>query len=140
MTKPSSLYLLYHSLNEGITCWQLIHPKVHMSIATTLPRRSASRSGASTFSQTSFVNSGAGPRSGREADLGIVAGGSLSGSGAVTVPQAASPNKSSPKASPARAGAAGTSERSRRIQSRFIISLLDSLMIQKLPYEKITKG
>jgi hypothetical protein len=93
-----------------------------MSMATTLPRKSASRNGASTFSQTSFASSGAGPRSGREAAVGIVTGDSLSDSGAVTVPQAASPNKSSPK-----------------IQSRFILSLLDSLMIQKLPYEKITK-
>jgi hypothetical protein len=78
----------------------------------------------------------------------------LSESGEVVVPQAASPKKSSPKlalsiaegASPARAWAAGTGERhrplwgSRRIQSRFIISLLDGLMIHKLPYEKITKG
>jgi hypothetical protein len=94
-----------------------------MSMATTLPRKSASRSGESTFSQTSFVNSGAGPRSGREAGMGTVAGVSFSDLGVVIVPQAVSPNKSSPKT-----------------QSRFIISLLDSLMIQKLPYENITKG
>ena len=47
---------------------------------------------------------------------------SLSGSGVATVPQAESPNRSSAN-----------------IQNRFIIGLLDGLMIQKLPYESITE-
>jgi hypothetical protein len=50
-------------------------------------------------------------------------GASLSGCEVAIIPQAASPNRNSPK-----------------IKSHFIIGLLDGLMIQKLPYEKITKG
>ena len=66
-----------------------------MSMATTLPRKLARRSGASTFSQTSFVSSGAGPRSGSEAGAGAGSGVSLSL--VATVPQAVSPNSEQSK-------------------------------------------
>jgi hypothetical protein len=50
-------------------------------------------------------------------------GASLSDAAVVAVPQADNPSSNNPNN-----------------QSRFIISLLDGLMIRKLPYEKITKG
>src|SRR5215210_7116524 len=71
MTSPLSLYLACHSFKDGITFWQLMQPKVHISRRTTWPRRSARRKGESTFSQVSLVSSGAGPRSGRDASFGM---------------------------------------------------------------------
>jgi hypothetical protein len=70
-----------------------------------------------------LVNSGAGPRSGRAALIGISSRFSLSGSGVAIIPQAANPRRSIPSS-----------------HNRFIINFLDELMIQNLPYEKITKG
>src|SRR5689334_1841911 len=46
-----------------------MQPNVHISNATTFPRSAARRNGESTFSQMSFVSSGAGPRSGNEAGV-----------------------------------------------------------------------
>ena len=47
-------YFVCQSRNEGITLRQLMQSNVHISINTTLPRRSASRKGRSVFSQTVF--------------------------------------------------------------------------------------
>src|SRR5215211_4625645 len=115
MTRPSSLYLLCHSFNEGITCWQLMQPNVHISTMTTLPRRSARRSGESTFSQVSFVSSGAGPRSGREDGFCL----------STSACCAAHPKRTIDK---------------NPINQRFMFSLLDAPIVRKLPYEKITLG
>src|ERR1041384_7472960 len=118
MTSPWSLYLLYHSFKDGITCWQLIQSKVHISTMTTLPRKLASRRGASTFSQVSFVSSGAGPRSGRDASFGIV--------------EFADFIVLCPDAHPKRVKTKNPKSK------RFIVNLLDVLILRKLPYEKIT--
>jgi hypothetical protein len=91
-----------------------------MSMATTLPRKSASRKGASTFSQVSFVSSGAGPRSGREeaGDAGCVT---------VSLPVTAVAQAVNPKINPSS-------------HNRFMCSLLDVPILGKLSYEKVTQG
>jgi hypothetical protein len=91
-----------------------------MSIATTLPRKSASRNGASTFSQVSFVSSGAGPRSGSEGvdDAGLVT---------VSFPVAAVAQAVNPKISPI-------------THNRFMCNLLDVSILGKLSYEMVTQG
>src|SRR5688572_1517047 len=99
-----------------------MQPNVHISTITTLPRKSARRRGTSTFSQISLVSSGADPRSGREASLGIEestddALGSLCCG-----------------AHPKRRKAINPKIR------RFIFSLLDASILRKLPYEKITEN
>src|SRR3990172_11434543 len=48
----------------GTTLWELMQPKVQISRSTTLPPKSARRSGPSALSHDSLVSSGAGPRSG----------------------------------------------------------------------------
>src|SRR6476469_10411837 len=97
-----------------------MQPNVHISTITTLPRRSVRCRGASTFSQVSFINSGAGPRSGREAIFGIVESVVC---GCVPLFYGAHP-KSSKAINPKR--------------KRFIVSLPDGLILRKLPYERIT--
>src|SRR6266496_6732235 len=121
MTSPWSLYLACQSFKEGITCWQLMHPNVHISTMTTLPRKSARRRGESTFSQVSFVNSGAGPKSGREASLGIEESIDCA---CVLFCCGAHPKRM---------------KAIRPKIKRFIFSLLDAFILRKLPYEKITE-
>src|SRR5688500_17988452 len=99
-----------------------MQPNVHISTITTLPRRSARRRGASTFSQMSLVSSGAGPRLRREASFGIeestddALGSFCCG------------------AHPKRRKAINPKNR------RFIFSHLDAPILRKLPYEKITEN
>src|SRR5215216_2838226 len=123
MTSPWSLYLAYQSFKDGITCWQLMQPNVHISTMTTLPRRSARRRGASTFSQVSFISSGAGPRSGREAIFGIAESTDCAGDSFCCGAHPKRMKASNPK------------------RKRFmIISLPDVFILRKLPYERITDG
>jgi hypothetical protein len=95
-----------------------MQPKVHISIMTTLPRKSARRRGESTFSQMVLVSSGAGPRSGREA--GFAMGDSAARD----------------------SGCPGAHPKSRKAiklnRKCFIVSLSDGLILRELPYEKIT--
>jgi hypothetical protein len=90
-----------------------------MSMATTFPRKSASLRGASTFSHVSFVSSGAGPRSGNEADVTALSTVSLV---VVTAAQALNP-----KINP-------------NNNNRFMYILLDAPILGKLSYEMITRG
>ncbi len=88
-------------------------------MATTLPRKSARRKGASTFSQISFVSSGAAPRSGNEADaIDLVT---------VSLPVVAAAQAVNPKINPIN-------------QNHLICNLLDAPILRKLPYEKVTEG
>src|SRR5919106_233126 len=95
-----------------------MQPNVHISRMTTLPRKSARRRGESTFSQTSLVNSGAGPRSGNEATIGMV--------------EFVCCLISFPNAHPKRMKAVNPRRK------RFIVSLLDGSILKNLPYKKIT--
>src|SRR6185503_5038841 len=96
-----------------------MQPNVHISRMTTLPRKSARRKGASTFSQVSFVSSGAGPRSGRETTFGM---------------------EESADCSSAWRGAHPKRSKAIKLKrKRFISSLLDGFILRKLPYEKITE-
>src|SRR5688572_9265879 len=95
-----------------------MQPNVHISTMTTLPRKSARRKGESTFSQISFVSSGAGPRSGSEPTMGIA---ELVCCLIVV-----------PKAHPNRTKAVNARSR------YFIVSLLDDFILSNLPYERIT--
>src|SRR5215208_4046613 len=119
MTRPWSLYLSCHSFKEGMTCWQLMQPNVHISTITTLPRRSARRKGASTFNQVSLVSSGADPRSGREASFGMA--------------------ESACWISPCCEAHPTRMEAIKLKSKRFIVSLLDAFILRKLPYERITE-
>src|SRR4030095_9748310 len=96
-----------------------MQPNVHISTTTTLPRKSARRRGASTFSQVSLVNSGAGPRSGSEAMKGIA--------------ELVCCVISSPVAHPKSIKAVNPKSR------YFIVGLLDGFILSNLPYEKITR-
>lgn len=88
-------------------------------MATTFPRKSARRRGESTFSQVSFVSSGAGPRSGSEArDTGWVI---------VSFPVTDAAQAVNPKINP-------------RNHNRFMCNLLDVPILGKLSYEKVTRG
>src|ERR1700752_1479067 len=95
-----------------------MQPNVHISTMTTLPRKSARRSGESTFSQISFVSSGAVPRSGSEATM------DMAESDCCVI--------SCPNAHPKRMKAVNPKSRC------FIVSLLDGFILSNLPYKKIT--
>jgi hypothetical protein len=95
-----------------------------MSIATTLPRKLARRRGASTFSQISFISSGAGPKSGSEAidDEGMDDGVDLV---TVSFPDTAVAQAVNPKINTGN-------------HNRFMYNLLDAPILGKLSYEMIT--
>src|SRR5688500_11780068 len=96
-----------------------MQPNVHISTITTLPRRSARRRGASTFSQMSLASSGASPRSGREVTLYME-----ESPDCTSACRGAHPNKSN---------------EIKLINKRFIVSLLDGFILRKLPYVNITE-
>src|SRR5690554_1987374 len=101
---------------EGKVFLQFQQPNVHIWSSTTLPRSSARRSGESTFSQMSFVSSGATPRSGRGPASGLAEGG-----------------KDAFAAHPS------NKKESHPSTKRFTIYLLDGVILKKLPYEKLTE-
>src|SRR5271157_6562290 len=107
-----------------MTCWQLMHSKVHISSRTTLPRRSASRRGWSVFNQTVLVSSGAGPRSGSRAEgVGLLTGRVAEAFGW----RAAPPHPASPIANKLKS------------QNSFIQGLLNETIVTNEPYERLTK-